>query len=74
MSTKFYAKHRVTGEKWKPDPDSSYDHEYLIMYDTGYLAVVKEEFYTYIQPLDPKEWELIIKPNLLKKGNPPSSS
>ena len=65
MSTKFYAVNRITKERWKP---ANGVKEYLMMYDSGYLAVVKEDFYTSIVPLDPKMWETIVKPNILPKN------
>ena len=33
--------------------------QYLVMYDSGYLAVVTEDFYVYIEPLDPAKWKII---------------
>jgi len=33
------------------------------MYDSGYLAVVRVDFYTYVEPLDPKEWRCVTKDN-----------
>lgn len=64
MSRKFYAVNRITKERWKP---ANGVKEYLMMYDSGYLAVVKEDFYTYIVPLDPKIWETVVKVNILPK-------
>jgi len=63
MSKKFYAVHRETREKWKPKKDTK---QYLVMYDSGYLAVVTQDFYTFIEPLDTREWETIkpIKHNI----------
>lgn len=58
MSKKFHAEHRITGEIWKPNTRNS-GKQYLMMYDSGYLAVVTEDFYTYISPLDPKEWKVV---------------
>lgn len=37
------------------------------MYDSQYLAVVTEDFYKYIEPLNPKEWKLVVKYNFRKK-------
>lgn len=63
MSKKFYAVNRQTGERWKPEKKESSAicpfRQYLVMYDSGYLAVVTEEFYVYIQPLDPTEWKIV---------------
>lgn len=59
MSKKFYAVHRETGERWKPS--RFHDKQYLVMYDSGYLAVVTDDFYTHIEPLDPKTWKSVVK-------------
>ena len=61
MSKKFYATNRETGERWKPS--NKYDKEYLVMYDSGYLAVVKDYGYDGISifPLDNKIWKTVIK-------------
>lgn len=59
MSKKFYAVNRETGERWKPS--GSYEKEFLVMYDSGYLAVVTVSFYTYISPLDTKLWQVVVK-------------
>lgn len=67
MSKKFYAVNRETGEKWKPNK-SLKEKQYLMMYDSGYLAVVVEYLMSIgIYPLDPKIWQTVIKENL--KGN-----
>lgn len=58
MSRKFYAVNRETGERWKSDP--SYN-EYLVMYDSEYLAVVTDTFYMTMRPLDPKIWKKVVK-------------
>ena len=60
MSKKFYAVNRFTGEKWKPSK-KNVEKEYLVMYDSGYLAVVTVDFYTYIEPLDTEEWDVVLK-------------
>ena len=62
MSKKFYAENRITGERWKPAKK-----QYLVMYDNGYLGVVTEDFYTYIEPLSTKEWKIIVKENLTNR-------
>lgn len=59
MSRKFYAVNRITGERWKPSVSDSKDKEYLVMYDSGYLAVVEEGFYSFITPLCPKTWKIV---------------
>ncbi len=67
MSKKFYAVNRETGERWKPNNKlgGPYDsvRQYLVLYDSGYCAVVTEEFYTSVTPLDPKVWKVIVKEN-----------
>lgn len=58
MAKKFYAVNRKTGEKWKRPVGQ---REYLVMYDSGYLAVVSEgDYYMSITPLDPKIWEKVM--------------
>lgn len=64
MSKKFYAENRITGDKWKPAKNTK---QYLVMYDSGYLGVVTEDFYTYICPLSSKEWKIVVKENLIKR-------
>ena len=59
MSRLFWAEHRETGERWKPT-NPSYDKEYLVMYDSGYLAVVLDDGWsTFINPLDSKAWKKV---------------
>ena len=60
MSKKFYAINPKTGERWK-----SNGNNFLIMYDTGNLAVVTQEWYTEVTPLDTKIWKTEIKSNIL---------
>ncbi len=60
MSKKFYAINRETGRRWEP-----INNEYLVMYDTGSLAVVSPGWYIDIKPLDTKIWEMVVKPNIL---------
>ncbi len=60
MSKKFKAINRLTGEDWKPKKIVT-GKQYLVLYDSGYAAVVTEDFYTYIEPLDTKEWRVIMK-------------
>ena len=58
MSRLFWAEHRVTGERWQPS-NPNYDKEYLVMYDSGYLAVVLDDGWTtFIKPLDNKVWKI----------------
>lgn len=42
MSKHFTAVNRITGEMWK-----STNGSYLVMYDSGYLAEVVEDYYSY---------------------------
>ena len=65
MSKKFYAVNRETGERWKPDKRRD-TKQYLMMYDSGYLAVVEEDYYTHITALDYTVWKAVIKENILK--------
>lgn len=61
MSKKFYAENRETGQRWIKDPRQM--HQYLVMYDSGYLAVVTEYRYegSSITPLDTKVWKTVLK-------------
>ena len=61
MSKKFYAINKITGDKWKPELNKK---QWLMMYDTGYLAVVEHDFYMYVTPLSPEEWTTVIKDNI----------
>ena len=56
MSKRFHAINTQTGERWNPEPGKK---QYLVMYDSGYLAMVTEDFYTHIEPLDTKLWKPI---------------
>ena len=69
MSKKFYAVNRETGERWKPDSNSMADHQYLVMYDSGYLAVVSEYNWegSLIAPLDTKVWKKVVVENKPKR-------
>ena len=60
MASKFYAINRVTNEKWKPEDNNK---QYLVMYDSGKLAIITEDFYIYIKPLDFKIYKPIFKGN-----------
>jgi len=64
MSKKFYAVNRKTGEIWKPIKKyTSFGFkQYLVMYDSGYCAVVTHDFYIDIEPLDLKIWKVFMKP------------
>lgn len=61
MSKKFHAVNRKTGERWRPEKGKK---QYLVMYDSGYLAKVTQDFYTYIEPLDTKEWRFEINQDI----------
>lgn len=54
MSKKFHAVNRKTGERWRPEKGKK---QYLVMYDSGYLAKITEDFYTFIEPLDRGVWK-----------------
>ena len=69
MSKHFTAINRTTGERWK-----STNGSYLIMYDSGYLAEVTEDFYTYIKPLDTDVWQCIITSPMQRKIDKQNSS
>lgn len=62
MSRKFYAINRETGERWTPEKRSYYIKQYLVMYDSGYLAVVTEhEEGSHIVSLDHKKWVKVMQ-------------
>lgn len=58
MSRKFWAVHRETGQRWKPVEAKKH---FLVMYDSGYLAEVRNLDYSgmHITPLDPAIWETV---------------
>lgn len=64
MSKKFTAINRETGEQWKPRKDKK---EFLVMYDSGYLAVICDNGWdgNSINPLDAKVWRKEVKPSIL---------
>jgi len=62
MSTKFKVVHRVTG---KPYPLKL--NEYFVMYDSGYPALVTNDYYHYINSIDMKEWKIVFKRNFINK-------
>lgn len=66
MSRKFYVVNRESGKRWTPDPYKTAHNinQYLVMYDTGYCAVVEVDYNTYIKPLDPEKWEVVTKRNI----------
>ena len=67
MSKKFWAENRVTGARWEPEKGKK---QYLVMYDSGYLAVVTEDFYQYVTALDTNEWRVVKAPNAELRGRP----
>jgi hypothetical protein len=58
MSRKFYAVNKETGARWSPDSTNG-NRQYLMMYDSGRLAVVEESEFNgdYIKPLDHRIWQ-----------------
>ncbi|MCP4528552.1 MAG: hypothetical protein GY833_21955 [Aestuariibacter sp.] len=66
MSTKFYAVRRDNGERWTPVKKKygSDCKQYLMMWDSGYLAVVTEtkgyDASVSIDPLCTKTWKTVI--------------
>jgi len=67
MSKKFYAVNRETGERWQPD--NHLQEEFLVMYDSGYLAVVTGTKWSApsVRSLDPKKWKTVVKTELFKQ-------
>ena len=65
MAKKFKAVNRISGETWKPQKIYA-GKQYLMLYDSGYAAVVTEDFYIMVTPLNPKEWEVVFRDE--KKG------
>ena len=62
MSKKFYAINKETGNRWK----SKGSGNYLVMYDSGYLAEVDERdpYMTTVIKLDTKKWRKVVKENM----------
>lgn len=69
MSKHFTAVNRITGEQWKSTSGS-----YLVMYDSGFLAEVVEDYYTFMKPLDTSVWKTIIKDPMQRKLDKQNSS
>lgn len=67
MAKKFYAVNKHSGERWKKN-DNIEGRQYLVLYDSGYAAVVREYFDTYITPLDPGIWTVVVKESILGRG------
>lgn len=59
MSKHFTAINRKTGKQWK-----SQNGSFLVMYDSGYLAEVKNSSWysvPLIVPLDIEEWKMVLR-------------
>lgn len=69
MSKHFTAINRITGEQWK-----STNGSYLMMYDSGFLAEVVEDYYTFVKALDSEVWKTIIKEPMQRKLDKQNSS
>lgn len=54
----FRAIHRQTGASWQPENNDT-QKQWLMLYDSGYLAVVTEShWHCFVEPLDPKAWKI----------------
>ena len=65
MSKHFTAINRKTGKQWK-----STNGSFLVMYDSGYLAEVKNSSWhsvPVIVPLDIKEWKTVLRKPMQSK-------
>ena len=74
MSRLFYAVNRETGERWKPSSkiDRYYGgprKQYLMMYDSGYFAVVSDYGYAgrSISDLCTKTWKIVFNDSMTNK-------
>ena len=65
MSKKWKAINKVTGEPWKPSSDR---HQFLVMYDTGFVAVVTDAGWDghWFDPLDMTKYYIVYKTKWLK--------
>ena len=64
MSKFFTAINRKTGKQWKPKQEG----EFLVMYDSGFLAVAtSDHFHNYVIALDNEEWKLKVKSSFVKR-------
>ena len=65
MSKKWKAINKVTGEPWKPSSDR---HQFLVMYDTGFVAVVTDAEWDghWFDPLCRETYEIVFKESWLK--------
>lgn len=66
MSKKFWAENLATGERWKPENGKK---QYLMMYDSGALAVVTEDFYQHVAPLDTKTWKCVLRDDARQRAS-----
>jgi len=67
MSRLFYAVNRETGERWQPTRDSEWE-EYLVMYDSGYIATVESNGWeTSVIPLCSKTWKVVFNEGMQNK-------
>jgi hypothetical protein len=68
MSRLFYAVNRETGERWKNDSNLCEGGAFLVLYDSGYAAVVSSDgWYTHISPLCNKTWKIIFNDSMQNK-------
>lgn len=60
MSKKWKAINKVTGEPWKPSSDR---HQFLVMDNTGFIAVATDYGYDgyYFEPLDMTQYYIVYK-------------
>ena len=64
MSKKFHAVNKMTKERWTPPPHLHGEKVYLVMYDSGNLAVVSEDCsYQSIDPMNMSVWEAVYHDN-----------
>lgn len=68
MSRLFYAVNRETGERWKNNSSLCEVEAFLVLYDSGYAAVVSSDgCYTYISPLCNKTWKVVFNGSMQNK-------
>lgn len=72
MSKVFYAVNKVTGERWdaKRDAPRYVDQAFLVMYDSGYLAMATLHHYEgySLTPLSSEVWETVVKDNVMNRN------
>ena len=63
VSRIFWAENRGNGKRWMPALSSVVLNEYLVLYDSGKLAIVTDCGYsgTIVSPLDSKVWKLVFR-------------